>query len=416
MIIHQPEIFEDDGDTILWSRIEFERPRDDFPQFLWYMVPTEHARHLSLHSDAFLLPGLLAGMHFGEEIEVRGAVSPLLAYQLDEYQYLLNFRMPKAVRPVRIKYSHLEPLSAHPKAVGTAFSGGVDSIFALWRHTPGNQPIPGYRITHALFIMGFDIVRKKEAKYRHLLYEYTNILKEIDIELIPIETNIVRAIIPRMTLNQFYGPILAGCAHLFAVLFKRFYISSSRDYFNFRIRMSSSDPLADSLLSSDTLDLLHHGATHPRVEKIKEISDWQFAHKNLRVCTTSNLEGNCSRCEKCVRTMIPLFALDKMTQFSTFKKPIKSNRDILLWARKFDPSNNYFPEMIPFIKQHKKELLPWLRLCYLLGTIRYQGIRLIPGVFKRFLSRFGYFIDSKLEQDAYENQEVIKLLRRRIEK
>jgi hypothetical protein len=73
---------------------------------------------LSLQSDAFLIPGLLASVHFQEDIEIRGTISPRLAQNLNEYQYLLNFRMPKDVSPVSIKYNYLKPLQAKPTAIG----------------------------------------------------------------------------------------------------------------------------------------------------------------------------------------------------------------------------------------------------------------------------------------------------------
>jgi hypothetical protein len=136
MIIHQPEIIHKNRHTIVWSKIELAVKQDNFPEYLWYRVPDQYAGYLSLQSDAFLIPGLLAGMHFKENIEVRGVVSPKLAYHLEEYQYVLNFRMPDDVRPVEITYSDLKPVDATPDGVGSAFSGGVDSLFTLWEHLP----------------------------------------------------------------------------------------------------------------------------------------------------------------------------------------------------------------------------------------------------------------------------------------
>src|SRR5512133_1750262 len=85
MIIHQPELLKQDDNTIVFSKIEMRHPSVNIPEYLWYKVPDHYAQYLSLQSDAFLIPGLLAGMHFQEDIVVRGAVSPRLAYHLDEY-------------------------------------------------------------------------------------------------------------------------------------------------------------------------------------------------------------------------------------------------------------------------------------------------------------------------------------------
>src|SRR5512133_1660 len=165
MIIHEPELLKRDDHTIVYSRIELRHPPANFPEFLWYKFPDKYIKYLSLQSDAFLIPGLLAGMHFQEDIEVRGPVSPRLAYYLAEYQHLLNFRMPKALTPVDIKYSQLKPLQGKPVAVGTTFSGGVDAFFTIWKHIPQNQINSEYQITHALFILGFDILNKEKNSY-----------------------------------------------------------------------------------------------------------------------------------------------------------------------------------------------------------------------------------------------------------
>ena len=115
MIIHQPETIEQDGYVIIWARLELKEPQENFPKYLWYRVPDQYASYLTLQSDAFLVPALLAGMHFGEDIDVRGTVSPKLAYNLEEYQFLLNLRMPNAVKPVSIKYAQLKQNETKPK-------------------------------------------------------------------------------------------------------------------------------------------------------------------------------------------------------------------------------------------------------------------------------------------------------------
>jgi hypothetical protein len=229
MIIHQPELLKHNDQTIIFSKIETRQRRENLPDYLWYRVPDNFSHYLSLQSDAFLIPGLLAGMHFQEDIEVRGMVSPKLAYQIDEYQFLLNFRMPKAVTSVNIKYDQIKALHAKPSGVGMTFSGGVDSFFTLWKHLPQNQPDPNYQITYALFILGFDIPNKDKEKYQTIYTRYRDALKQINIELIPLETNLVSLIIPRMRYPHFYGPVLIGAAHVFGELFNKFFIPSSSD-------------------------------------------------------------------------------------------------------------------------------------------------------------------------------------------
>jgi hypothetical protein len=422
MIIHEPELIKRDNHTIIYSKIELLHPPANFPEYLWYKVPDNYSKYLSPQSDAFLIPGLLAGMHFQEDIEVRGTVSPRLAYNLAEYMHLLNFRMPKFLAPVEIKYSQLKPLQAKPAAVATTFSGGVDAFFTIWKHLPQNQIIPSYQITHALFILGFDILNKEKNNYDSLFSRFHAALSEINVELIPLETNLFTLIAPRLKMNLFYGPVLIGPTHVLGCLFNKVLIPSSNDYQQIQKWTSSSDPTSDPLLSTEKLEIIHYGANYRRVHKIEAISNWKPAQTQLRVCTTVGLKPdviNCSRCEKCVRTMIPIYAMGNMEKFTTFHKPLMSNRDILWWARKFDPSTyfvkessgGFLSETFSFIRQHKPSLVLWLRLAIFFGTIRFWVIKLIPKLFRNRLQRYGYFFDPLIQDNAYENLDVIDFIK-----
>ena len=412
MIIHQPEIVKQDDHTIVFAKIEMRHPTKSLPEYLWYKVPSHYEQYLSLHSDAFLVPGLLAGMHFQEAIQVRGAISPRLAYHLDEYQSLLHFRMPKAVTPVDIKYDQLRTLQGNPTGIGTTFSGGVDSFFTILKHLPQNQPDPHYQITHALFLLGFDIVNADRRRYQSLYSRFHHALQEINIDLITLETNMTSLVIPRMDFNLLFGPVLVGAVHALGGLFQRFFVPGSIDYHQLKTWVCASDSTTDPLLSTEILDIIHFGATHKRVEKIKAICDWDLPQKHLRVCSCTPDESlNCSKCEKCVRTLIPLYALGKMKDFSTFKKPFSSNLDGLRWARKYNPASPFVKEIIPFIRKLKPDLVSWLKFASIIGSIRFILLSLIPRFFRKWLWRFGYFVDPQLQDYAFENLEISRFIK-----
>ena len=414
MIIHQPELLKRDGHTIVHARIELEQHPANFPDQLWYRVPEQFSQLLSLQSDAFLIPGLLAGMFFEEDIEVRGPVSPRLAYNLKEYQHLLHFRFPKVVSPVNIKYALLKSLPDKPGGVGTTFSGGVDSLFTLWKHLPQNQSNPGYQITHGIFIQGFDILPSEDQNFRFLYEKFNRAAAEIGIKLIPLETNSVSIIHQRLSIPYFYGSIIIGAGLSLAAGFGKFIIPSSWDYKQLQKKAYTSDPLLDPFLSTDTLDVIHYGSTHQRVEKVEKIADWEVAQKVLWVCEFHKFEKdtwNCSRCEKCARTMIPIYALGKMDKFNTFEKPFKTNWDVLWWARKYSADRVFTSELFPFVKEHKPDWLPWLRAGAALGTLRWLAIRLTPGLIKKWLRRYGYFVNRNEAPDAYENPEISQHIR-----
>ncbi|MBG7609666.1 MAG: hypothetical protein IZT55_02245, partial [Anaerolineae bacterium] len=274
MIIHQPEIIRKDGHAFLWAKLEMDTKHDHFPDYVWYRVPERYASGLCLQSDAFLVVGLLAGMYYGEDIQVRGPVSPRLAYHLDEYQFLLQMRKPMEVQTVNVKYDHLHVINESPLAVGTTFSGGVDSLYTTWSHLPANQPNHDYRVTHGIFIRGFDLLHSENENYQNLFHRFRPVLQNIDIELIELDTNIFSIIHQRLNFSYYYGPLIVSTGLSLSGMFKRFFVPSTWDYTTLSVNAHSSDPLVDGFLSTDKMEIIHHGSTCKRVEKVERISDW----------------------------------------------------------------------------------------------------------------------------------------------
>jgi hypothetical protein len=415
MIIHEPEIIHQNGHSILGTRIELKKKVNGFfPEYVWYRVPDPYGEYLTRHSDAFLIPGLLGGMYFGEDIEVRGSVSPRLAYQLDEYQFILRFRFPDLLQQVDIKYDRLAHLNAEPKGVGTTFTGGVDSLFTLWNHLPENQPNSDYQVTHGLFIKGFDILPSAKDNYQLLYDQFVLGGDGLSLEIIQLETNIVGISHLRLALSFFYGPYIIASAISLAGLFRRFFMPSSWDYKYLREKSYTSDPLVDPLLSTDTMDIIHHGSTHPRVGKLQVIADWELAQNILWVCQEhkfSRFGWNCSRCDKCNRTMIPLYVLGKLSKFKMFSKPYKKDLDTLWWIRKFSMRHDFVTEMFPFIKKHRPDFIPWFRIIVLFGVIRNFLVTRLPTIAKQFLRRFGYYVTRNEAPDSYEIAEITHIIR-----
>jgi hypothetical protein len=322
------------------------------------------------------------------------------------------------LRQVKIEYRKLEAPPSGQTGVGTTFSGGVDSFFALQKHSPATQPSPEYQITHALFIYGFDIPQKEKSKYDELFARYQPLLQTFGVDLVPLETNIISMIVPHLSIPKFYGASLAGCAMSLSGLFKRFIISSSWDYNFLKKRDTSSNPLSDRLLSTESMDIEHFGANYRRVDKVRAISNWEVAQGHLRVCGQANLESgviNCSRCGKCIRTMIPLYIFGKLDQFSSFNRKLQSDRDIMRWARKFDSDAGYVSETFEFVKSHKRQMLPWLVVATILGKMRLWAIRVLPHSVKNRLQRYGYFIDHLSGENVFENPEVNAIIEEQVQ-
>ena len=104
------------------------------------------------------------------------------------------------------------------------------------------------------------------------------------------------------------------------------YIASSADAEHQALR--GSHLAIDHLWSTEALSFVHDGWEASRMNKI----DWQIAHsplalKHLRVCYNNEQQAtyNCGKCEKCLRTMVSLYAAGVLDRAETFPSQIDPN-------------------------------------------------------------------------------------------
>ena len=101
--------------------------------------------------------------------------------------------------------------------------------------------------------------------------------------------------------NLTQGSALASVALLLG--FRRAFIPAAYSYS--QLMPLGSHPLTDPLWSTEAVEIVHEGAEARRTDKVMRIVDDAEALDNLRVCF-DDMNTNCGRCAKCVRTMLPL--------------------------------------------------------------------------------------------------------------
>lgn len=131
MIIHQPEISLENGEVLVSARVK-TRFRDPYlPDRLWFRFPEAYRDYISGHSDGFLSSMLLIAMHLGEDLEVRGTVSPRLAHNLERIQEAYCQMHPTLLKRVEVHYQQLEALS--PDVGGRAVvAAGGRAMICTW--------------------------------------------------------------------------------------------------------------------------------------------------------------------------------------------------------------------------------------------------------------------------------------------
>lgn len=317
MIIEQPRISRTRTEIQISARVTSPFRRKGAPQDLWFRFPAEFESQISLDADPFVVALILLAMQGNEPIQVQGSLSRQLLRGLGEYQGIYHQWFPDRFHQIEIRAQALrgDPvLAAH--GAGCAFSGGVDSTYSflnLSREMDGSAP----PLTHALFMAGFDMPLNLTASIGELTQSYAQLMRDCGIQFVSGSTNVRDFVNPTDWTNA-HGQALAASALFFKSVWQRFYIPSS--YLPELHPKWGSHPDLDPLLSTEAMEMVHHGGRLNRVQKLAELSQSPETYSRLRVCWIQDIGlKNCGACEKCVRTMIGLDLLGVLARYSTFQ-------------------------------------------------------------------------------------------------
>ena len=350
MILHEPELSRIDGRIRVASRIETRHPKLAGLGHLWFEVEAASGLAVSDRADPFLVAMTPVAMACGESIEVRGRTSPRLAWGLGQLQQIHFAWWPRHVRVVDVRCEKLEeaPLEQRGSGVVTSFSGGVDSLYTVWRHTGEREAIPGFRLGYALLVNGFDldVDLEETGRWEVLRAIYAPLLAPLGVELVSVRSNLRdfrRAGAGRGGVIRSFGTALAASALALSPSFGRFYLAAAHGYADFHA--DGSTPITDHLLSTAGFQSIHDGADVPtRFAKVAVIAGWPEALASVRVCSNPDWPSidiergvieNCGNCRKCVWTLTSLELLTGRTRFPSFRR--SATRANLRWAARRNP-------------------------------------------------------------------------------
>ena len=201
------------------------------------------------------------------------------------------------------------------KGVGCFFSGGVDSFYSVLTHLE--------EVTHLILVKsGFDIFPPKPELSERTHRELAEAAAAYGKPLITVETN-VREISSRFVRwgRRYHGAALATVGQLLQSHIDTVLVPSTDQQAD--LAPWGSHPAVDPLWSSSYLKVVHDSVKPSRSEKVREIIADPVAMRHLRVCWRNpDSEYNCGKCEKCVRTMISLYAFGALEQCATFDDEI----------------------------------------------------------------------------------------------
>lgn len=261
------------------------------------------------------MPALvLPSMYAGEDLHIKAIVSEKL---LTGVQKIIQiYRLWYDLRPIEIYTNDKKVSETNGLYNAVFFSGGVDSFYTFLKNRNSDLP-DSEKISHLLFLHGFDIPLQKTELFNTVLNAMKNIAKAYDKKLIEISTNIRRLSDNICEWRYYHGTGLTSVALCMEGLFKKVYLAADQSYKC--LLPKGVHPLTDSLWSTESLEFVNDGSEADRIEKIKwQIAQDEVAMNNLRVCY-ENRDGkyNCSVCDKCMRTKLNLKAAGVLEKCTT---------------------------------------------------------------------------------------------------
>ena len=292
------------GDEVTWEcRVTFADGRE---QTLHYTVADSYRGLLSPRPDAAAVALLIPAMRRNENLFVDGTLSERLTFSLNTYQHLLRLLDP-SLNEIRIEPEDVDRSALEGNGIATGFSGGVDSFAVLARHHYGDPPA-GFRLTHLLFNNVGSHGTGGERLFRERYHRLAPTAERLGLPFIAVNSNLdsfysdkfITSHTPR---NVSVALALQGGVH-------RFLYASAYAYSQItlteRNSIAHADPIGLPLLSTSALHAVSSGGEYTRVGKTMLVARIPESYRCLDVCTDATANGNCSRCNKCLRTLLTL--------------------------------------------------------------------------------------------------------------
>ena len=265
--------------------------------------------NLAVAPEAFGSALLLVSLHHRRKLVIDAPVS---ATWIENIQKLFPiWRDWWGYKPIMPDVPTRPDVGADPiPAKALLFSAGVDSFYSAL-----NGPAPDFLVS----AQGFDIPLDDRARMDMLRKSLTAVSSAIGAQPVVVRTNFrEHPVAGRGSLwERSHGGVLAAFGHVLGERIGQLSISAS---YNIKSPLPwGSSFMTDPLFSSDRVRIMPYGEERRREEKIPLIAHHPLVRKYLRVCW-ANRDGslNCSRCGKCLMTMLSLAAADALGESEVF--------------------------------------------------------------------------------------------------
>lgn len=317
MKISKPRILENQKTVSYTVDVEY---KNNISQ-LWYRLPKEYSHFVSNSSDAPLVALLIPAMAAGEDIYLDGTVSNKLLFNLStSYQALLQHIIPWLAR-INIHPQGSYSQESTSGYVATGFSAGVDSFCTVADHIYGGVQ-DGYKLSHFLFhnVGSHGNGAKGEQLFWDRFNKLYSVTSEMGIPFIWINSNLDSFYSDQLYFQQTHTPRNVSVSLLLQKGISKYLYSSTFTYPQLFVGRTYdtayTDPIGLPLLSNENLEAISVGSHYSRFEKTNRVSKVSISYYSLDVCVEGNMVGNCSKCWKCLRTLLTLEILGSLELYS----------------------------------------------------------------------------------------------------
>lgn len=335
---------------------------------IWVETSKEYAQYLTFErADAFIIGILNWAMRQGHDIVSESPMGEYLYYQITRYVIPGLTWGDRRMHTITIKCPIDSTTLPNAGYVGTGITCGVDSLYSVCMNE--SDDFPNHKITHLTF---FNAGSHGEGEHAEKIFgERLKIARDFcetnNYPLVVVNSNLHDVIHQDHFLTASFS---AGFA-IFALqkMWRLYHLASAgNDYGVYHLKNNfekCSEDYEIFLLPQFTTDQLRvesSGAGVTRQNKLREIVKYKPSYKSLNVCTSDG--PNCSRCEKCIRTMIGLDALGALDKYSeVFDIDFYRNNPgyvYTVFLKKYYMGWKLHAEIYPYIK-HKIPMMSKIR-------------------------------------------------------
>lgn len=316
IIIEQPEVVIIENKARLQTNIDIDGQK----KHIWFDVDIKYREYLCYErSDAFVVALLSFAMREGHDIACVAPMGEDLYYQVTTYLIDAVYKGSKTLHKTKIIADVDSSKLPSANAVGTGISAGIDSFHSIAEHS--DSKFKNHNITHLAFnnVGSHGEGERAQKLYKGRLNAARKFAEEYNFELVETNSNIH----DQIQQNHYLTHTYTSCFAIFCLqkLYSIYYYSSSHSFLEFSLKDNDKygpgayELLILSMFSTNTLKIISEGGTVSRLEKTRKVVNYRPSFKYLNVCTDTI--DNCSKCEKCTRTLLALDAIGKLDEYKS---------------------------------------------------------------------------------------------------